>query len=174
MPRGEIVRYEESWFLAIIQEAAQRAGIKDAWFAEHIARGIVIYLRERFAHSSIGIDELFAKISQTLQVVGFPQIARQLEPSAPPAVMCLETLAAQAGNGYELGFFQLLAESLRDARDRGSVHVHCAGLTPAVTRLCQAKRWGRRCEQLRDEILTFVSTELTGRETSGRISAMVS
>jgi hypothetical protein len=174
MPRGEIVRYEESWFLAIIQEAAQRAGIKDVWFAEHIARGIVIYLRERFSQSSIGIEELFAKIAQTLQVVGFPQIARQLEPSAPPATMCLDTLAAQAGNGYELSFFQLLASALRDARDRGSVHVHCAGLEPAVNRLCQSKRWSRRSERLRDEILTFVSSEVCAAPSMSRFSAIVS
>ncbi len=174
MPRGEIVRYEESWFLAIIQEAAQRAGIKDVWFAEHIARGIVIYLRERFSQTSIGIEELFEKISQTLHVVGFPQIARELEPSAPPATMSLDSLAAQAGNGFELSFFQLLSEALRDARDRGSVQVHCAGLSSAVSRICQTKRWGRRCDQLRDEILTFVSNELTVRETTGKFSAIVS
>jgi hypothetical protein len=174
MPRGEIVRYDESWFLAIIQEAAQRAGIKDVWFAEHIARGIVIYLRERFSQTSIGIEELFAKISQTLQVVGFPQIARQLEPSAPPVLMCLDSLAAQAGSGYELSFFQLLSSALRDARERGSVHVHCAGLQSAVNRLCRAKRWSRRCEHLRDEILAFVSSEVCAGDNIGRFSAIVS
>lgn len=174
MPRGEVVRYEESWFLNIIEEAARRAGIKDVWFAEHIARGIVIYLRERFPQSSIGIEELFQKISQTLHVVGFPQIARELEPSAPPAVTSLESLASQAGNAFELSFFQLLGAALRDARARGSVQIHCAGLSPAVTRLCQAKRWGRRCEVLRDEILAFVASELAGSESRGRFSAIVS
>jgi len=174
MPRGEIVRYEESWFLDIIQEAAQRAGIKDVWFAEHIASGIVIYLRERFAHTSIGIEELFEKIAQTLHVVGFPQIARELEPVAPPAVASLDSLAAQAGNAYELSFFQLLAEAVRDARARGSVQIHFADLSSAVIRLCQTKRWGRRCERLRDEILTFVSNELGGREPGGKFSAIVS
>jgi len=159
MPRGEVIRYEESWFLDIIRDAAVRAGIEDPWFAEHIAQGIVLYLRKRFSQNSIGLEELFGKISQTLQAVGFPHIARNLAPSAPPASMCLDALAEQAGNGYELCFFQLLGAALRDARERGSVHLQCAGLHGAVNRLCRTKRWGRRCDSLREEILAFVSTE---------------
>jgi hypothetical protein len=170
MPRGEVIRYEESWFLDIIRDAALRAGIEDPWFAEHIARGIVLYLRERFVHSSIGLDELFSKIADTLQAVGFPHIAHNLERSAPPASMCLASLAEAAGEGFELSFFHLLGSALRDARERGSVQLQCAGLHDAVNRLCRTKRWGRRCDALRDEILTFVASEFAQGSADGSSS----
>ena len=102
----EVLHYEESWVHDVIQEAAQRSGHGDSWFAEDIAKGVILYLKERFQKTSIGIDELFMKIERTLRAVGFSDIAGNLEHQTPPARICLNAMAEDAGEGFELRFFQ--------------------------------------------------------------------
>ena len=172
--REEVVHYEESWVHDIITDAAQRAGCEDSWFAEDIAKGVVTYLKERFKSSSIGIDELFEKIGRTLCAVGFKHVAGNLRPSAPPARLSLDRLAQDAGHSYELGFFALLNDRIETFRQLGTRRLHCSELTQAVERLCQAKRWNGKCDQLRDEILDYVARELSrDRDSSETVSLMI-
>lgn len=171
--RWEVVHYEESWVLDLIQQAAARAGLRDAWIAEDIARGIVIYFKERFAHNSISIEEFFGKIDGTLRAIGFANVAGNLRRSAPPAHVSLSRVAEEAGSGYELLFFQLLGERLVEARRRGTTQVFCLELREAVTKLCAAKKWNRRCEELQAEILDYLSSGMTRDTEDSDVSILV-
>lgn len=145
----------------LIRQAAARAGLRDAWIADDIARGIVLYLKERFDHNSISIEEFFGKIEGTLRAIGFADVAGNLRKSAPPSEISLSRVAEEAGSGYELLFFQLLNERLDEARRRGTTQVFCLELREAVTRLCAAKRWNQRCEELQSEILDYLASGMT-------------
>lgn len=173
--REEVVHYEESWLKEIIKDAAERSGCGDSWFADDIAKGIVLYLKERFPANSIGIEELFEKIARTLRAVGFDHVAGHLEPFAPPARLSLSRLAEAAGPGFELRFFQLLGERIEVLRSQGTRQVHCSELRDAVSQLCSTRRWSRKCQDLQDEILDYVTTELCrARGERENVSIMVS
>jgi hypothetical protein len=171
--RWEVVHYEESWVLDLIRQAAARAGLRDAWIAEDIARGIVMYFKERFAHNSISIEEFFRKIDGTLRAIGFADVAGNLRKSAPPTHLSLSRMAEEAGSGYELFFFQLLGERLEEARRRGTTQVFCRELREAVTRICAAKRWNRRCEELQSEILDYLATGMARDSGDADVTILV-
>lgn len=168
----DVVPYEESWVHQIFQDAAVRCGI-DPWFTEEIARGMILYLKRRYPGTAIDISELFDKIDRTLRAVGFEHVAGHVEPSAPPANVSLNRLAQNAGDGYELVFFQLLREQLTSLQGRGANRLHCSELRDAVVSLCKAKRWSPKCERLQQEILDFVANEMALRSKS-QMSLLVS
>lgn len=157
----------------LIQQAAARAGLRDAWIAEDIARGIVLYFKERFTHTSISIEEFFHKIDGTLRAIGFADVAGKLRKSAPPAEVVLSRVAEEAGAGYELRFFQLLNGRLEEARRRGTTQVFCLELREAVTSLCAAKRWNRRCEELQAEILDYLALGMTRQSEEADVTILV-
>jgi len=169
----EVVQYEESWVHDIIRDAAERSGCTDSWFTEDIAKGVILYLKKRFPGSSIDVKELFEKIDKTLRAIGFEHVAGHLEPSTPPASLSLSRLAKNAGDGYELVFFQLLSERLGNLRDMGTSRLHCSELRDAVVSLCRAKRWSPKCERLQIEILEFVANQMA-RSSKSEVSLMVS
>lgn len=172
--RDEVIHYEESWIRDLIHEAAARSGSDDSWYAEDIAKGVTLYLKERFEQNSIGLDELFEKIGRTLCAVGFQKVAENLEPSAPPTRLSLAHIADEAGNGYELWFFHHLSRRLDVLREVGSKRLHCSELKMAVERICKPRRWSRKCEEFQDEVVTWLATELSrNREESG-VQLMVS
>ncbi len=172
--RGEVVHYEESWVFDVIRDAAYRSGHEDSWFADDIAKGVILYLKEKFHQTSIGIDELFLKIERTLQAVGFPDVAGNLEQSAPPARLSLATVAEDSGSGFELLFFQLLAKRIASIRQLGTRRLHCSELRHAVQHISGAKRWNGTCDQLQNEILEFMAQEMMrGGNARGGLSLMV-
>ena len=159
--RDEVVHYEESWIRDIINEAAARSGSDDSWYAEDIAKGVTLYLKERFEQTSIGLDELFDKIGRTLCAVGFDKVADHLQPSAPPTRLSLAHVAEQAGNGFELWFFHHLANRLDVLREVGTRQLHCSELKMAVEHICRPKRWSQKCDRFQDEVLTYLAIELS-------------
>ena len=148
--------YEERWLQRIIQRAAKKAGHDKWFFAEHIARGVIEYLRQRFDRQSITIEELFVKIEQTLTSIGFKEIAAELVAEPPPITVPLPLLADKAASGYELSFFSLIDHQIADARRLGAVEIQFSGIREAIKKLRRTERWTRSCQDLHDYILTYV------------------
>lgn len=172
--RGEVVHYDESWVFDLIRDAAERSGHEDSWFADDIAKGVVLYLKEKFHQTSIGIEELFTKIERTLRAVGFPDIAGNLQQSPPPARLSLASVAEDAGEGFELLFFQLLGNRLASVRELGARRLHCSELKYAVQRINGTDRWNADCDSLQSEILDYMTLELMRDDyADDRVSLMV-
>jgi hypothetical protein len=143
-----------------IKAAAERAGHEDWWIAEDIARGIIEYLRQRYPGNTITVEELYEKISRALGVLGWDDVAAQLQVGPPPLRISLAEIAHEAGDGFELVFFRLLRERLAETCVTGSQQVQCYGLKQGVKILHRARRWGTRCQQLAEEIADFLRAEL--------------
>lgn len=148
--------YEERWLQRMIQRAALKAGHDQWFFAEHVARGVIEYLRQRFDRQSITIEELFCKIGQTLTSIGFSDIARELVAEPPPIEVSLPLLAREAASGYELTFFTMIDQHIADARRLGAVEIRFSGIREAVKLLRRSNRWTRSCAELHDYLLTYV------------------
>ncbi len=110
----EVVQYDSRWLEDSIIAAAERAGHDDWWIAADIAKGIIEYLRQRFPANTITVEELYEKISRALAVLGWEDVAKELEVEPPPLRISLAEIAQEAGDGFELAFFRLLRERLAE------------------------------------------------------------
>ncbi|MGI9239217.1 MAG: hypothetical protein ACR2RV_00360, partial [Verrucomicrobiales bacterium] len=156
----EVVQYDARWLEDSIMAAAERAGHEDWWIATDIAKGIIEYLRQRYPSNTISVEELYEKISRALDVLGWDDVAAELQVGPPPLRISLAEIAKEAGDGFELAFFQLLRERLAETCVTGAQQVQCYGLKPGVKILRRARRWGGRCQILAEEIAEFLRAEL--------------
>ena len=99
-------------------------------------------------------------IRSALQAIGHGEIALKYETLEPPGVISLSDLAAEAGPGYELAFFQLLKERMQPMLSRRAPNINVLGLQNCVRFLQSVKTWSRGCSELRTEIVDFLRAQL--------------
>lgn len=151
-----ITEYGEGWLSQSISQAAESAGHGKWLFAEDVARGVIEYLRDRFPGSKITLGDLFERISRTLDTIGFPDIAAQLQAAPPPARISLADLAREAGPGCELFFFCSLDERFAEARASGVDRIRFTGFDKCVQALVPDARAVTSREALRAEVLSHL------------------
>jgi hypothetical protein len=78
----------------------------------------------------------------------------------PPVRISLVEIARDAGEGYELLFFELLRARIRGVIFSDAQQVEICDLHRCVKLLRSAKNWRRDCSGLRGEIVSFVRREL--------------
>ena len=162
--RYEVTTYGQDWLEENIRDAARAAGQADWWFTPDIVRSLMIYLRERFPGSTITLDELTAKIRGILEKIGFTEIGDRVALTPPALSLSLDDLAREAGEGFELRFFQLLDARLQELADLGAPAVSLTESHDGVKRLCAAKYWTRTCRKLEQEIAIFLRNRMAGSE----------
>lgn len=143
------------WLTQTLTNATQGTDVP-GWMAEDISRGVESFLTKHYKGTVIDSDDLFARIEKTLANLGLNDVAANIDKTPPPVRVSLSELARRAGSGYELAFFQLLEEQLRSATAGGAHRVECHGMKNCVRRLSSSKKWSQRCDQLQDEIISFV------------------
>jgi hypothetical protein len=156
LPEGKSVLYDKTWIIAALRSAAERSGQRNWWLAEHIAESVTLYLRRDFESNSVGIPNLEAAVHEVLGTLGFPEIAEAFHLPEPPVHLSLTDLVREAGEGYELAFFDLLKGRLRRIAGSHAERLEIHDLTPCL-RMLGGKR-GRRNyrEGLRGEIVGFI------------------
>lgn len=169
----EVVHYEKEWLEEAISRAALEAGHEKWWFAEDVAKGMILYLQKRFRRNTITLQELFDKIAKTLTTIGFQDVADKLQPTPPPLRISLIDLAREAGSGYELVFFELLRRQLSDLESIGAGQIDCSGLKRCVKHLRGTKRWSKDCDLLEKEIVEFVQNRSGIKTATTEFSLMV-
>lgn len=153
IPGGE---NSAEWIEKNLREAAQAAGREDWWFAADVVRSLMIYLRDRFPGSVITVEELAEKIRSTLEVIGFGEIGRRLHLRPARVTLSLADLAREAGDGFELKFFQLLEARLEEIDRLGAGEVSLTETRLGVKHLRAAKYWCRSCRELEREIAGYL------------------
>jgi hypothetical protein len=156
LPDQRAVRFERAWLERAVAEAADRAGYSRWWLAPHVAESVTCYLEREFEENVIASQCLLTLVSSVLQVIGYPDVARDFRLPEPALRISLATLAESAGTGFELAFFQKLDSALREALDSRSPRVELCDLADCVKRLRRARSWRKDCAQLRTEIVAHV------------------
>ncbi len=162
--RYQVTTYGQDWLEENIRDAARAAGQGDWWFTPDIVRSLMIYLRERFPGTTITLEELTGKIRGILEKIGFTDIGDRVALTPPALSLSLDDLAREAGEGFELRFFQLLDARLQELADLGAPAVALTASHDGVKRLCATKYWTQSCRQLEGEIATFLRTRMAASE----------
>jgi hypothetical protein len=150
----------QDWLCFCLFRAAEKAGYRRWWLAEHVAASVLCYLSRTYEKNVITTERLREIIQFALQAIGYAEIALRLETVSPPFQLSLSDLASEAGPGYELAFFRLLQERIQPAFCDGASSLDLHGLQSCVRHLRSVKTWSRECSLLRSEIVNFVRAHL--------------
>src|SRR5213596_2562011 len=107
---GQLFEFNRDWLHAAITRAADKAGYPSWWLTDHVTESIAFYLRLRNDENVVAFSQLSQTVRYVLKVIGYNEIVPHFTPSPPPISISLVDVAHQAGTGYELAFFDLLAK----------------------------------------------------------------
>lgn len=154
--RYQVLEYDTTWLDDALNRAARAADCEDFPFVEDIRSGIVKYLETKCPLKLLHLDDLYDRMRRMLVKIGCERIADKLEPVAPPVTVSLVRAAMEAGNGFELAFFEMLRAELADLRHAGAVEIRFTGLRESAMILRGTDKWNRHCEALLKEIDAFL------------------
>lgn len=144
------------WLCSCLFRAAEKAGYRRWWLAEHVVASVLCYLSKTYGSNVITPKQLREIVVSALQSIGYAEVALRLDIISPPFVLCLSELAEEAGPGYELAFFRLLKERIQPAFCDHASNLDIYGLQTCVRHLQSVKTWSRGCSLLRNEIVNFL------------------
>ena len=150
------------WLCFCLCRAAEKAGYRHWWLAEHVVASVMYYLATTYEKKVITLRQLRDIVLSVLQAIGYAEVALCLEALHPPFELSLSALAKEAGPGYELAFFQLLKERVQSVLSDRTSNLEIYGLHSCVRHLQAVKTWSRSCSQLRNEIVDFLRAQLEG------------
>lgn len=154
--RHQVIDYDTSWLETALARAARAAECEDFPFVADIRSGIVEYLETRCPLRLLHLEDLYDRMRRMLVKIGCAHIADKLEPLAPPVTLSLAQAARQAGNGFELAFFERLREELRELRRAGAEEIRFTGIRESVLILRGAGKWNAHCDRLLGETEAFL------------------
>lgn len=155
--RYQVLEYDTAWLEVALQRAAAAADQQDFPFIADIRGGIVQYLETKCPLKLLQLGDLFEKVRKMLVKIGCERIAEKLEPLAPPVTVSLVRAAMEAGNGFELAFFETLRGELSDLRSAGAEEIRFTGLRESTLILRGSPKWSKDCEVLLAEIRGFLN-----------------
>jgi hypothetical protein len=155
--RYQVIDYDTKWLDSALHRAALAANHEDFPFVADIRSGIVQYLETKCPLKLLPLEDLFARMRKMLIKIGCERIAEKLQPLAPPVTVSLVRSAMEAGNGFELAFFEMLRFELSDLRAAGAEEIRFTGLRESTLILRGAAKWNKHCEALYTEIYAFIS-----------------
>ncbi len=171
---GEVVPFERNWLLRALLSAAERAGYRKWWLAEHVAESVTAYLALQYEGTVVTVPGLTTAVQSALQVIGYGEVAPHVAPGTPAVRLSLVDLAEEAGTGYELLFFNRLGERVQTLINGGTTFLELVDLAPCVRQLRSRKVWSRDCHALQAEIVSFVRTQAQTTPTGEPLTVTLS
>lgn len=154
--RYQVIDYDTEWLDSALHRAALAANHEDFPFVADIRSGIVQYLETKCPLKLLPLDELYDRMRRMLVKIGCEKIAEKLEPLAPPVTVSLVRAAMEAGNGFELAFFEMLRSELANLRAAGAEEIRFTGLKESALLLRGTSKWNKQCQSLLTEIEAFL------------------
>lgn len=155
--RYQVIDYGDSWLDEAILRAARAAEHEDFPFVAEIRAGIIEYLETKCPLRLLQLEELFDRVRKMLVKIGCERIAEKLEPLAPPITVSLVRAAMEAGNAFELAFFEMLRGELEELHRAGAQEIRFTGLKESALILRGSEKWDKHCETLLVEIQAFLT-----------------
>jgi hypothetical protein len=150
--RYQVIDYDTAWLDDALRRAARAADHEDFPFVDDIRSGVEKYLETKCPLKLLNLEDLYDRMRKMLVKIGCGQIAEKLEPLAAPVTVSLVRAAMEAGNGFELAFFENLRMELAELRSAGAEEIRFTGLRESTLILRGCSKWNKHCEFLLTEI----------------------
>jgi hypothetical protein len=172
MPGGQLIPCSaEGVTVNLLGEAADWL---DPELVQNAARAVLHYFKVEQGKSFVSLQEFSRTLATVLRGFG---ISVDLAEAAPAPRRISESdlreLACASGKGFELAFFPLLRDELRQQLDRSPQVVRFKGLRGCVKQLAGARRWSWRCQSLNDQIVDYLRHCLSNDPGAKSCSLMV-
>lgn len=151
---GESFSFQKSWIKNALQDVASKQGYGSWWFASDLAESIELYLQREWKSTVITVAELENIIKELLLSLRFSNLAALFFLPLPPRKLSLLELAREAGEGYELLFFQLLKKRLEQLTKSSAQQLEIYGLDASIRYLFHRKRLGRK--ETKGQIVNYI------------------
>ena len=161
--RYQVIEYDTAWLDDALIRAAKAADHEDFPFIEDIRNGVVQYLETKCPLKMLELESLFDRVRKMLVKIGCERIADKLEPLAPPVTVSLVETAMEAGNGFELAFFETLRAELCSLKAAGAEEIRFTGLRESSLILRGSEKWNKRCQVMLQEIESFLKAWVSER-----------
>src|SRR5438046_5502681 len=158
---GQLFKFDRGWLREAITRAANEAGYPSWWLTDHVTESIAFYLRLRNDESFVAFNQLSQTVRYVLKVIGYKEIVPHFSPAPPPVTISLFEIAYSAGGGYELAFFEMLTRRLELLLQTQVTSVQLVALNTCVKHSRGSRLWSRACNDLRVEVVCFVSEKLS-------------
>ena len=139
--RHQVAGYGTEWIDVALHRAARSCDRADFPFIDDIRDGILHYLEHKCPWRVLPLEDLFERMKRMLRRIGCDAIANNLNPLAPPITLSIARAAREAGNGFELVFFQKLQKEIDDLHARGAEEFHFTELRESARILRGAMQW---------------------------------
>ena len=156
--RHQVTGYETDWLREAVLRGARAAEREDFPFIDDLIEGILHYLDTKCPLRVLTIEELHTRVRRMLERIGCEAIARTLPLLAPPVTLSLKRAAKEAGNGFELAFFNKITAEIQELKMHGVEELYFTDTRDCVKILRGVTSWNTPCEQLHEEIMTFLTT----------------
>lgn len=163
----QVTNYDTFWIRRAIQGAADRSNHPEFAFVDDIYEAVVYYLENQCSLRLLKLESLYERIRHMLKRIGCESIANALRVEAPPVTISLEKAAVEAGNGYELAFYQILQNEMRKLKKMGAQEVFFGHIRESILVLKQCKEWSGSCELLEKDIMLWLKKEGTKPQRLG-------
>jgi len=171
---GEVARFRRDWLVSSIRRAAEGAGYREWWLAEHVTDSITTYLQLCCDENTVTVAQLEKAVRDVLQVIGYAEVGARFVPDPPIAQIHLPALAQESGPGCFLNFYHHLAEHLRRVQTIPRQQIEIEGLHHAIKLLLCRKNWSKSCWVLQREIVGFIRGTLDRGTCAGELRLTIS
>ena len=160
--------------LELLGEAVEKL---DQELVQNAAQAVLHYFRHELQRNLVTIGEFAETLAKVLRDLGLQVEEADLSelPAKPRRIVeaDLQHLADETGRGLELMFFNKLRQQLRSHLESGPHVLRFNGLRGCVKQLTGAPRWNTRCQQLNDQIVSYLRACFSAEPAGGGCALVV-
>jgi hypothetical protein len=172
-----------------VELVGSHTGLLDREMLRHAAAGVLHFFREELGRDLVTVNEFAQALARVLRGFGVSVVVEEdgpapvnespvTAPAIAPSVRVRHTdlcrLACEAGKSFELGFFARLRHEVETGLEDSPRVLRFTGLRGCVKQLAGARRWGRRCQCLNDQIADYLRGCLTEQRLANDCALLVS
>jgi hypothetical protein len=172
-----------------VELMGSHTGLLDQEVLRNAAAGVLHFFREELGRDLVTVNEFAQALARVLRGFGFSVVIEDAEPvpatESPVAAPATTTparvrhtdlcrIACEVGKSFELGFFARLRHEVETGLQGSPRVLRFTGLRGCVKQLSGARRWGRRCQCLSDQIADYLRRCLTEQRVAGDCALLVS
>lgn len=140
----------------------------------HAAASVFHYFKHELGREKVSVGEFTLALEKVLRGLGFTVHSSGPDLPRDGALQAdLRLLAHESGEGGELLFYPRLRNALRGQLQRSPGLIRFHGLRGCVKHLTGARRWGPRCDSVRDQIVEYLRHCLTAESRRMDCSLLV-
>jgi len=171
LPNGESVPMRPE--MISIQPAGGTGGIIDPEMVKESVAAVFHYFKHELGRHSITVEEFTAALEKVFHGFGLTRLQSETPNSSPVVSEAdLRELAQESGMSTELVFFPRLRAELQKQLRQPAAVVRFRGLRGCVKQLAGARRWGVRCQTLRDQIVAYLRA-CASSDTAGKDCTLI-